>query len=194
MKKSITAVAASLIALATASADPISGSIAFTGGVTLDTQDAGTAIKVMQWTSATGPGMPTVLSDTGSFAAFVAPGTAAAFNPAWLFDTTSQVNNFWSVGGFVFNLVSSQITSQKVGVGVTVSGMGFITGPAGSGLDSTPGTWTFSATDPATGMFDENTPIFTFQGLTPAPDGGMTLVLLGASLSGLALAKRKIKA
>jgi hypothetical protein len=192
IKKSIVAVALAVIGIGAASADTLSGSIAFTGGVTLDNSDAGSATKVMTWTSATAPGTPIVLSDTGSFAALVAPGTAVSFAPAWKFNTTGQINNFWSVGGFVFNLVSSQITSETPGVGVTVSGMGSITGPGG--LSSSAVSWTFSASDPATGADANGTPIFTFQGLSNVPDGGMTLVLLGASFSGLALARRKVSA
>jgi hypothetical protein len=195
IKTSIAVVSLAFIAAVSASADPISGSISFTGGVTLDNNaDAGSSSKVLSWTGLNGTGSPTVMSDSGSFATFgVSTGETVSFVQPWMYDSTMK-NNFWSVGGFVFNLISSQIVTETPGVGVLVQGTGMITGPAGSGLDSTFGNWTFQANDPSTGSTDNGTPIFTFEGDTTIPDGGMTLILLGSALTGLGLIKRKLTA
>jgi hypothetical protein len=190
INKSIVLAALGIVTVGSANADPITGSISFTGGITLNNADFSLVDRVSMWTSATGPGSPTVLSDSGSFAAFIAPGTAVSFNAPWMLNNTTGINNFWSVGGFVFNLISSQITSDAPGTGIQVTGVGTITGPAGSGLTATPGVLSFSVPDSITGD-SLGSPIFTFQGETDMPDGGTTLILLGASLSGMALIRWK---
>jgi hypothetical protein len=183
-----------LSANATPTGGPITGSITFTGGVTLDNNaDAGSSTKVLTWTGASGLGSPVVLNDSGSFASFVSAGATVSFMQPWKYNS-GAINNFWSVGGFVFNMISSQVTSETAGKGVLVSGTGMITGPAGSGLTSTAGTWTFSASDPTAGVDGNGTPIFSFQGNTTVPDGGMTLMLLSAALLGLGTVKRTLKA
>ena len=69
-----------------------------------------------------------------------------------------------------------------------ITGTGTLTG---AGFDSTPGTWAFSAQS-AGGIHQAS---FTFSADTTGagvPDGGTTVMLLGAALGALGLARRYI--
>jgi len=103
---SIVAVTAALVQ--TIQATPIVGNIGFTGRATYDTGSAGTATGVVGWTNSI------VNGTTGNFTT-VANGTSVAFAAPWSFNS-GAVANFWSVGGFTFNLLSSWITYQGNGL------------------------------------------------------------------------------
>ena len=178
------------------SAIPITGSITFDGGVQLNTSSAATATEVTAWTGPASTGFqPYVLTDSLSFAT-IAGNTPVSIVSPWSFNTpsSSPIMNFWSVGGFSFELLSSSIFAQGVqnGVGtVSVTGTGIITG---NGYTATAATWSFSSSDPSAG-----TPaVFSIQAasgtISGVPDGGTTIMLLGAALSGLGLLKRKLSA
>jgi hypothetical protein len=182
-KKHVALVGVALAALAltqTVHAVPITGNIGFSGTANLDSSSAQTAAEVVTW----GPNV--VGSTSGSFVS-VAIGSAVTLAPAWFF-TSGSVNNFWSVGGFTFNLTSSSIHSQDslflndILTG-TVSGNGFTT-TAFSGA--------FSVQNPPSDGKLQYTESFSFNPpVTPVPEGGNTAMLFGAALSGLALVKSK---
>jgi hypothetical protein len=166
-----------------ARAVPISGDITFVGGVQLNSSSAGTATEVLAWTGEGGVGSPTVLTDDGSFASILA-NTAVTFTAPWSFNS-GPLASLWTVGGFTFNLISSTIFSQGGNpAGVIVDGTGTV---SGNGFTPTTLSWSFSASDPAAGT----PPTFSFQAAAGSvPDGGTTVMLLGAGLVALGLCKK----
>ena len=136
-----------------------------------------TATAVTGWLDENGAS-PTVQSASGSFAGLV--GATVTFTPTWSF-TSGAITAFWQVGGFTFNLIASNIVFQGGGF-VAVSGTGTITG---NGYHSN-GTWSFSSQD------DPSNGVFSFSA-TSAPDGGATVALLGLSLAGIEVIRRKLR-
>ena len=190
-------VAVALIGVATTvQAIPITGAVTFAGGALLNTASAGTATMVTGWNGGVGgPANPFTISSSGNLA--TAALTPVAFTAPMLFNNPGQLS-LWSyvssISGttFTFNLIASSIFSQGAGT-VSVVGTGTIvaSGAGSAGLSATPGTWTFTTSDPGTGTG----PTFSFQAATGAiPDGGTTVLLLGAALSGLSLIRRKLVA
>jgi hypothetical protein len=182
MIKTLGVVAVALVLGQSIQATTINGNVGFTGRVTYDTGSAGTATEVTSWID------PAV---NGTFGAFttLAYGTAVSFNPAyWHFATVAPINNFWSVGGFTFELLSSSITAQGTGF-VVVNGTGIVTG---NGYTATSMTWSFTSQDPPT---TANPDSWTFSvSANSVPDGGATVMLLGLALSGVALLRKKLTA
>jgi hypothetical protein len=188
--KVLAAVAATVCFTAGVQATSVSGSITFVGGVTLDTSSSGTATEVTGFTGAGGTGLPSVLTDSGSFATFVADGATVTFPATWTF-ASGDNTSFWTVGGFTFELFSSIISSQP-GNSVSVTGSGQITG---NGFTATAGTFNFSTQDPSSGTDSNGNAVFSFSASSGSvPDGGTTMMLLGGALMGLGLIKRKLSA
>jgi len=157
---------------------PITGNITFKGGVNLDSGDVGTADAVSAWIS------PTVESRDGTFASFISAGAAVTMTAPWVFDPSVPLPALWSVGGFTFDLTSSTILFQN-SLGLIVAGAGTV---SGNGFDATPGTFNFSTQSPsAEGDFS-----FSTGAATIAPDGGLTVTLLGLALIGLQGFRRKL--
>src|SRR6266480_5237700 len=172
-----------------AQADEIIGTITFGGTVNLDTASAGTATAVTGWHGFGGVGNPLVVDADGDFLTYVTPGVSSAvFATPWSFNS-GAVANFWSVGGFTFNLVASSIFSQGGNpAGVIVNGYGWITAP---GFDATYGTWSFSTQDPSAGRPAR----FSFSAASgTVPDSGSTVAFLGLALVGVEALRRKIGA
>jgi hypothetical protein len=165
---------------------PITGNIGFTGGLTYNTGDSASATEVTSWIS------PQVTLDSGGFAV-IAPGTAATFTPAiWNLNTAVPVFNFWSVGGFTFELVSSFIASQGgtpgVNAYVDVNGTGIV---SGNGYTPTLMSFNLTSQDPK-GSVNPDRWTFSASGASSTvPDGGSTAMLLGFALSGVAWMMRK---
>ena len=160
-----------------AQAFKIGGAITFAGGAVLDTDSVETATEVMSWVN------PTVQSVSGNFATFVNVNDSVTFSPMWSF-TSGAITAFWTVDGFTFNLIASQVDFQGDG-SLFVSGTGTITG---HGFDPTAGTWSFSAQDPSADG------VFSWSGGSEAiPDGGATVALLGLSLAGIEGIRRKLR-
>ena len=183
--------AAALFALAqTTQAVPITGAIGFTGNANLNTGTASTATTVVSWSGST-TANPTVTSDSGTLASLISPGTQIVFNAPWNFTVSAPIIPFWSVlgtPGINFQLSSSTYSRGTIGANpyVAISGTGLLNAP---GYDAT--VWSFSVTfqDPATVPANQT---FTFSASqNSVPDGGTTVMLLGAALSGMALIKRK---
>jgi len=147
----------------------ITGMLNIAGTATYDAPIA-TATEVMQFSNVTTQG-----ANTGSFAAIPA-GLAVAMTSPYVFNPSTAAPMLWSVAGFTFDLQSSTIITQSVN-GILIVGKGTITG---NGFDPTPGEWSFS-------QQKGRGTVLSFSATTEAvPDGGMTLVLLGAGLVGLA--------
>ncbi len=165
--------------------NPVIGNIGFTGRAQFNTGSAGSATEVLNWVA------PAVNGTTGSFTT-VANGTSVNFSPAWFFVTTSPIANFWSVGGFTFQLLSSSVTVQGGSYPngfVVVNGTGLV---SGNGYDTTALSWSFTCQDPAT---TSNPQTFTFSASSASlPDGGATVALLGIALSGVGLLRKKLTA
>ena len=181
---------AGVAATQTASAVPITGNIGFTGEAVVNSSEASTATMVTQWNATQVIGNP-----NGSFAsAGVTQFETAIFSSPWVFNDTTPITSFWSVGGFTFALANSFIdptgtggtlghSSIKVDVNGSVSGNGY-TATAFSG------TLTFADPNDGTGP-DAFTAQWSFTPVNSVPDGGTTALLLGGALCGLALIKRK---
>jgi hypothetical protein len=186
-------VAIGLITLS-ASAIPINGTVRMSGDVTLDSQSLNSATKA-SFVNPAG----TVSSGTGSYA--TTAGASVNFNNFTFFPLASQstpVNPLWSFvsGGFTYSFSLANIGSESVTANefLTMTGTGTvsITG-AGSPFDSTVANWSFTITDTSGG--NSGSFVFGFaQSDTSVPDGGMTIMLLGAALTGLSLIKRKLVA
>jgi hypothetical protein len=184
MKTLFKAVSASLLALSLTSAAlalPITGSVTFAGGATLDTGDVNTATAVSSWHNTF------VLSTSGVFTAeglgFPTPVTIAA--PWSLNYAGPTIADFWVAGDFSFNLDSSWIVQQSGNGFLTVAGSGWINGPAG--YDATAGSWSFTTQSPA-----GDRGVFSFSaGSASVPDGGTTAVLLGIALVGMSIIARR---
>jgi hypothetical protein len=182
----LAAVAAVAFALTqTVQAVPVTGSIGFTGGVTIDKSSMGSATEVTSWVS------PIVLGTSGSFAT-VPNFTPTTFSGVWQF-ASGPIASFWSVGGFTFNLVSSYVVSQGFGAGglgyVVVNGSGMV---SGNGYSSTYMSWSFTSQDPKSSSSPDT---WTFSAsANTVPDGGATVILLGIALSGAALLRKRLTA
>jgi len=186
--------AAALLALAqTTQALPITGAIGFAGNANLNTGTASTATTVVSWSGST-TANPVVQSDSGIISSLISPGTQIVFAAPWNFTVSSAIIPFWNVlgtPGINFQLSSSSFTRGTLGGNpyVAISGTGLLNAP---GYDAT--TWNFSVTfqDPASVPANQT---FTFSASQQSvPDGGTTVMLLGAALSGMALIKRKFMA
>ena len=179
--------AVALVLTQSIQATPITGNIGFTGGVTFNSSSAGSATAVTSWIT------PAVnLPPTGSFASILS-GTAVTFTSSiWNFNTSTPINNFWSVGGFTFELLASSITSQGGGYPggfIVVNGTGTVTA---AGYTPTTLSWSFSSQDP---KINSGPDTWTFSASASSiPDGGATVMLLGLGLSGIALLRKKLTA
>jgi len=168
---------ATLLAAPQAHATEITGAITFAGGATFDTNSLATATQVIAWSNTR------VVSSDGDFGG-IAPNTSVAMAIPWIFNPSTATPGMWSVGGFTFDLSSSTVVEQDSHF-LLITGVGTITG---NGFDPTAGSWSFSTQAPG------SKGIFSFSASSDAvPDGGMTLTLLGATLAGLELIRRKVR-
>jgi hypothetical protein len=180
----IAGAAAVLLAVAqTTQATPITGNIAFGGGATLDSGSVATATEVI----ANGWGTTTVSSESGAFGAIL-NGTTVNMSPsAWSF-TSGSIPSFWSVGGFTFDLISSHVASND-GTFLNVLLNGTVTD--GNPADVTTFNGTFQVANPPGNGQATYSARLSFNSV---PDGGTTMMLLGAALTGLGFIKRKLSA
>jgi hypothetical protein len=156
----------------------ILGNITFSGGATLDTGNANTAHAVTSFKNTV------VQSVSGDFDTFINDLDPATFSASWVFDPSTPTSSLWSVGGFTFDLLTSTVVMRGGGI-LAVSGTGTI---SGNSFDPTFGTWSFTTQNPGTpnGVFS-----FSASGLA-VPDGGATVALLGLTLVGVEVLRRKL--
>jgi hypothetical protein len=126
---------------------PIVGNITFAGSVSLDTTTVNTATMVTAWHGLATGDKPQVQSHDGSFNGFVTDGDGTTFHSPWSFNIppAGQINSFWSVDGFTFDLTTSHIVQQSGGF-LSVTGTGDV---SHSGFTTTPGTFNFTTQDPS---------------------------------------------
>ena len=173
-----------------ASAAYIQGSIFFSGKVAVDTSssNATAATKITSWKAlGSGSGLTNKLSVTDASGDFTPvltnPFSLAAFTSPWVF-TSTNIPNFWSVGGFSFDLSSA--TKSVAGSGFVVDAVGFL---KGTGFENTPGSFSISVSgNKIDGRFNASADS------TAVPEGGAAIALLGLSLLGLEGARRRLKA
>jgi hypothetical protein len=166
----------------TGQAVPITGNIGFSGVVQLDTGDASTATEALSWEN------QVVGATSGAFTG-ISEGTAVAIAAPWSFNS-GPINDFWTVGGFTFNLLSSSIIGTR-GRFLDVDLTGTVTG---NGYDDTSFSGTFQVANPSADGLSKFTDRLSFGQVvgTPVPDGGITAMLLGLACAGLATMKYKL--
>ena len=167
-----------------AQATQINGNINFAGSVQFDTNLLQNVTKVVTWFdilnhagfSSVAPG------GTGDFAG-IAPGTQATMAQPWIFIPSTPTPGLWSVGGFTFDLLTSTVVTRN-STFLNISGTGIV---SGNGFDPTSMEWSFTAQNAG----GRPRTIFSFSANGVAvPDGGATVMLLGAALGALAMARR----
>jgi len=183
MKKhiiTILGVAAIAVALTqSAQAVPVTGNLGISGGVYLDSTSSQTAHQAVAWENTV------VNGRSGSFMP-IANDTAVTMASPWFFNS-GALNNFWLVGGFTFNLISSSIYSQD-SLFLNVLLAGTVTG---NGYDATAFSGTMQlANPPANGI----TKFTTRLSFSAVPDTSSTLLLLGMACVGMFVAQRKFGA
>jgi VPDSG-CTERM motif len=194
--KLITAAIVALVGIsATVQAIPIAGQITFSGLAVLDSGNLATATKFLSYSNSAGTtAFPTVGVHTGSYASVVG-GTAATFTPFTFAPNpnTSVPFTLWTftVGSLTYSFEVKSVTVEAGlppgFLNIIGTGIAFITG-AGSPYDVAGTSGTFTITDTGSGG------TFSFGENTTVPDGGTTVMLLGAGLSGLALLRKKLTA
>jgi hypothetical protein len=170
-----------------ASADPITGAISFNGLVQLYNSSNGATSTVNDAVGVSSWLLPEVGDADGVLGLFATSGDTVTFHAPWAFNTTSEILNFWTVGGFTFTLRDSSVGTSGPG-SLSVSGVGSI---AGNGYDATEGTWNFTTQDPSVGRQAS----FSFSAASGAepnvPEGGTTALLVGLSLLGLRMIRNR---
>jgi len=159
---------------------PIVGNITFAGTVSLNMTTVNTATMVTAWHGLATGDKPQVQSHDGSFNGFVTDGDGTTFQAPWSFNIppAGQINSFWSVDGFTFDLLTSHIFHQGGG-SLTVQGTGNV---SHSGFTTTPGTFSFTTQDPSASSR------FSFSAATAVPESGTTVLF---AIGGLCVAGGK---
>jgi hypothetical protein len=188
MRNTLTAIcgiATAMALTATVQAIPVSGTITMGGEAVLDNSNLGLAENVESWT------FVYVAADSGNFGSILTY-TPVNMNPNPLNFAPAPgtaLPDLWNVGGFTFDFVSDTVSQSTDFLNVT--GFGTI---SAAGYDTTDFTWAFEAETPTTGG-----PVqFTFSavagqtaGLSPVPDGGLTVAFLGLTLASVEGLRRK---
>ena len=170
-----------------AQATSITGEIQFAGTVEFNTTDLSTATQVNTWFDVFGnPGVISVaFGNTGDFVG-IAPGTFVTMATPWIFNPSTPTPNFWSVGGFTFNLLSATVVTQT-STFLDITGTGII---SGNGFTPTVGQFAFSVQNAGGGRHAT----FSFSANeVEVPDGGSTVALLGLALTGIEVLRRKLR-
>jgi len=177
--------AATLIALSVgvAQANAIVGQIGFSGEVEFDTGNIETA------TAITGFLDETVIGRSGAYLP-IPKFTPATFTPFVFNPASLPVSPLWEViydgVTYSFDLTSVVIDEQDTD-SLVLKGTGTLQIAGGlTSYDPTPGTWVLSANNSG-GSIN-----FYSADSTAVPDNGATVMLLGASLVGLGVARRRL--
>lgn len=160
-------------------ANQISGSITIKGGITLNSSIA-TATQVSSWNSAN------VESVSGDFSLFLAPSDAVNITAPFVFSPSTSYPVLYYIGGFTFELLSSEIVFQNDSFLLLSSKGKFI----GNGFDETEGLLNVSIPGPSAQG------IYTFSAGTKAEpvyvlDAGSPFSLLLGGFAGIILIPRR---
>ena len=176
--------AAMIIGLAvTAQATSISGSVDMAGTATLNNMALGSASAASLFTGVTVGGTP-----TGNFAGTF--GSSVVWT-AFSWPSVVTVSPLWTFvsGGntFSFDLTAVSVVTQN-NTFLNLLGFGVL---KETGFDNTSGSWSFTISNPSGGPHANFAFTFANSQTATVPDGGMTVILLGATLSGLALLRSR---
>jgi hypothetical protein len=177
-----------------AQAAQVTGEIHMAGDVIFDTVDLSSSTAVNHWISAlNAPEKATTFGATGDFFANIPSGTEADMTHPWIFSPSTPTAPLWDIPAFGFSFDLASVTSvTKIGdnfLNVLASGTVHATG-----FDDTPALFSFTVNNPdglthLTYSFANATVTVP----TGVPDGGTTVMLLGAALSVLGIARRALK-
>jgi hypothetical protein len=166
---------------------PINGAIDMSGTATLNDTLLGSATAATAFTAVTVGGTPTG-TFTGTF------GTSVTWK-AFSWPSNVLVDTLWtfmfSGKTYSFDLANVSVFSQDNSF-LNLMGSGTL---HVSGFDDTPGSWSFTISNPSGG--EHSNFEFTFansQTAAGVPDGGATVALLGLTLVGVEMLRRKLKA
>ena len=178
------AVAAALALAQNVQAQGITGTFSIIGEVTLNASTAGSASTATSWIA------PYIFASSGTFSNTAQAGLAVTFNgSSWSFSSGAQPD-FLTVGGFLFNLISSSVSSQggtQSAGWVNVTGTGTI---GGNGYTTTQATWSFNCQDPMIGHNPDQWAFSATVTAVPAPEPS-AVALMSAAL-GLVLVCRRL--
>jgi hypothetical protein len=156
-----------------AQATAITGNINFAGSVHFN-HALGSATAVTAWIN------PHVeAGGSGDFAG-IPINTSVAMSAPWTFNPSTPTPGLWSVGGFTFDLLTSTVVFQSSAF-LSISGTGVV---SGNGFEPTAMDWSFSSQKSGNNTFSFSS------NSTAVPDGGTTVMLLGAALGVLGMARR----
>jgi hypothetical protein len=179
----ILAAAVAVTALTTAQAVPITGAIDMSGTATVNSLSLAAATAATSLTGVAVTGGPTG-AFAGTFGSVVAwngftwPGGSAS--PLWTF-TASGVT-------YTFALATDSVANQS-NTFLNLLGSGTLTA---TGYDPTPGLWSFTISNPSGAPGANFQFSFANSQTAVVPDGGATVMLLGAALSALGLFRKKL--
>ena len=183
--KYVACAAVTLGLAATVQAVQITGTVRMSGDVTLDTTSLATANNATAFAAVTVVGSP-----TGSFAG--TGGAVVTWKPFGWNPSTAPVPTLWTyISGLTYSFDLGTIT----GFTRTDATLLFVQGTGTvriTGFDPTAANWTFTITDSSAGTAGDFVFGFADSNTAVVPDGGATVMLLGAALSGLALIRRKL--
>lgn len=180
--KKLTCLAVAILATAVPQviiAASITGNIGFSGAAQLDSTSVLTATRVVSWID------NTVRASSGDFAS-IAADTSVAMAANWNFNS-GAVNNFWTVGGFTFNLASSTATLNGQFLDVALNGT-----VTGNGYSPTAFYGTFQTANPSANGDVVFTDRLSFAPIS-APDGASTAMLLGLTCLGIACVNHRLR-
>lgn len=175
MKQAGLLLGAVILVAGSVNAVPISGEVHFVGGFS---PTGGSGLDDATGLSFGSPSY--IWTASGSFSSLAS--TMATFT-SFDFAPLSSPVNLWSAGGFSFALDSITINLQSA-TQLNLSGSGILSGPAG--FDPTPGNWNFQGGGSSGFTFRADNNATS----SPVPDGGNTVLLLGAALAGVGACRR----
>lgn len=189
MKNKMLLIAGAVIAMAatTAQATSITGSIDMSGTVTLDSTTLGNA-------HATGGFLSVVVGGTpsGTFAQTL-PGTGVFWNNFNWFVPTLPAGVLWGLTDSLGNSITFHLSTVSINTQnnffLNLLGTGMLH-DSGAGFVDTAGTWSFTISNPTGGAAADFSFTFANSNTSGVPDGGMSVVLLGLALAGMAGIRR----